>query len=204
MPTYGTIKRVKPRLGVLRGFDPLEPRTRLAAYPVSTIDGTLATAPITIKSGQVISIKWNTTTLQNEWILGVTAKANGVVATPYIALDDSTDEDVIEAGKLPGLSCAGQFELRTGYYTAGTLTAHTNGVPLTFDGTTGNVKETTYGSGAPILGVVTRGIEDLSGKHSGATQLSTLVFETQFDANNDPKGDTGATGPAGPQGPAGA
>lgn len=178
MPTYGTIKRSKPRVGVLRGFDPNEPRTRLAAYPVSIDSNTGAT--LVIRSGQTISLKCNASLSQDEWVLGVTALESGVLRTPYIALNDSYDEDVIEAGKLPGLSCSGQFEIRTGYFKTGDDANLKNGVPITFDGTSGDVKATTFGSGVPVIGIVTRGVEDLKGHDSSAIGEHKERFKAIF------------------------
>jgi hypothetical protein len=177
MPTYGIIQRAKPRLTVLRGYDPQEPTTRLASYPVA--DG------VVIKSGQVISLKWNATEGRDEWVLGVLTD-DAIIRTPYIALNDSTDEDVIEAGTLPALSCAGQFELRMGFFKDGDT--YNQDIPLTFDGVTGNVKATTWASGAPVLGVVSRihGPINLKGQDSSAVDLDVIVFNTQFAINTAP------------------
>ncbi len=168
MPTYGTIKRSYPRVVVLRGYDPNEPRTLTQAFPVK--DG------VVIKSGQTISLAWSATNSRYEWVLGATAPA-----TPYIALEDSTDEDVIEAGKLPALSCAGQFEIQTAYYKSGDT--YNVDTPLTYDGTTGNLKAATTGD--PVVGFVTRihGPVSLQGHNSSAVNLNVIVFSTGFKAS---------------------
>lgn len=171
MPQYGTVKRVKPRLVVLRGFDPNEPRTLTQAAPVAS--------GVTILSGQVISLDWNSVLDQYEWVLG---GVSGQV--PYIALQDSVDPDVVESGTLVGLSCLGQFELQTAYFAA--EETYNVDVPLTYDGVTGDVKPTTFGSGEPILGVVTRnhGTVNLAGKDSSATSLDVVVFTTNYNETN--------------------
>jgi hypothetical protein len=105
MPTYGHLKRDFPRLRVPRGFNPNEPFTQTSAYRVK--DG-----EPTILSGMVISPVWNPTDSVYEWVMGVDAATTPV----YFALQDATDEDVLEAGNLVGLSCAGQFELQTAFF----------------------------------------------------------------------------------------
>ena len=165
MPTFGTIKRSKPRVVVLRGYNPQEPHTLTQAFPVA--DG------VVIKSGQVVSATWSDPNQRFEWVLGGQA-----AKIPYIALEDSTDEDVIEAGKLPALSCAGQFEIQTPYFKAGG--AYNNDTPLTYDGVTGDLK---VAAGAdPIVGTVTRihGPISLKGKDSSAVNLDVIIFTTGF------------------------
>jgi hypothetical protein len=179
---FGTIKRAKPRLVVLRGFDPNEPRTRTYAAPVS--------AGVTVFSGQVISLSWVGGNSDYEWILGGAAGT-----TPHLALQDSEDPDVVDANSLVGLSCSGQFELRTGYYSAGTYNIDT---PLTYDtAVPGNVIATTVASTLPIIGLVTRirGPINLNGTleadqmaligatDSSATNANVIDFVTQFAIN---------------------
>lgn len=106
MPTFGHLKRDFPRLEVLRGFDPNEPRTQTAAYRVKSGE--------TILSGMVITPRWNAGDSVYEWAVGIGAVSDYYPI--YFALQDSTDEDVLEAGNLVGLSCAGQFELQTAFY----------------------------------------------------------------------------------------
>ena len=166
MPTYGTIKRAKVMVEVLRGFDPMETTTLTQSYPVA--DG------VTIKSGQVISAVWSAQNSRLEWVLGCTA------GTPFIALEDSTAEDVISAGKLPGLSCAGKFEIQTGYFKTPDGGDYFNDQPLTYDGTTGNLKVATGQD--VVLGSVTRihGPISLKGKNSSAVNLDVIIFTTGF------------------------
>lgn len=136
MPRSDYLRRTKPRVEVLRGWDPNEPTTFTQTVRASEA----------ILSGQLISLNWNSTDSVYEWELG-----GGAGRIPYIAVQDSTDEDVLECGKLTGLSCAGKFEIETAYFTTGTY-----GVDkfLTWDGTTGNVKVATEGD--DIIGIVTR------------------------------------------------
>jgi len=173
MPQFGTIKRQTPRIEVHRGFNPNEPHTLSAAHPVAS--------GVTIVSGQVISKQWNGTTSQYEWVLGV-AGANIV---PHFALNDSADEDVIEAGVLPALSAQGQFELSTPFYKDGDT--YNDGVALTFDGVTGDVKATTAGSGEPILGICSKmhGLIDITGTNSNCVQKTVVRLATGYQVNAD-------------------
>lgn len=137
---YGTVQRTKPRVAVLRGFDPNEPTTRQRSLPVK--DG------VTIKSGQVISPAFNATTSRLEWVLGKDASASQV----FIALPDSTDTDVQSADLLVGLPCSGQFVIETAYFKSGDT--YSDGAYLTADGVTGDLKITARESGEPIYGIV--------------------------------------------------
>ena len=56
---------LKPRLRVIRGFNPNEPQTYTQAVPVA--------ASVVIKSGQTIAKTWNGTLSQYEWTLGCAA-----------------------------------------------------------------------------------------------------------------------------------
>lgn len=103
-------ERLTPRLEVLRGYRPETPFEFRTAYPVAS--------GVTIKSGQLVAPKYNADLGDHEWVLPSTTTDH--VAQYYWANNDSDDFDVIEAGKLPALSCAGQFELETAFYTAGT------------------------------------------------------------------------------------
>jgi hypothetical protein len=62
----------------------------------------------------VITPRWNATDSVYEWAVGIGAVSNQYPI--YFALQDSTDEDVLEAGNLVGLSCAGQFEIEVPFY----------------------------------------------------------------------------------------
>jgi hypothetical protein len=101
-----------------------------------------------IYSGQLISSAWDSSKNQHCWVLGMTGSVN----TPYIALQDIADQDVSEAGKLTGLSCAGQFEIQTAYYTGSTIAVGAIVVPSS---TTGSIAPSS-GTGQLILGSITR------------------------------------------------
>lgn len=185
MPQHGYIKRTKPRVEVLRGYNPNEPHTLTQSHPVK--------ADEVIRSGMVISLEWVSTNSRYEWVKG--GQDNKMA---YIALQDydqsSTgglgafgyDPDVIEAGKLTGLSCAGQFEIQTAYVTAGQT--WTMDAPITYDtteGQEGNIK--IAGDTDQVIGRVTRpsgqsGLQDLTGTHSGASTLDVITFTTGFVA----------------------
>jgi hypothetical protein len=140
MPRSGLVNtRVKPRVTVLRGFDPNAPMTLTQSLPVKSGQ--------TILSGQLISSSWDSTVNQHVWSLGLTA-----AATPHIALQDGADQDVSEAGKLTGLSCAGQFEIQTAYYTGSNIAV---GALVVASSTTGSIAPTSA-TGQIILGMVTR------------------------------------------------
>lgn len=107
MGTYGLAnQRVTPRLEVLRGFDPqcTSGTTTPVAYPVAS--------GVTIKSGQVVTPDWNATDSRYEWVLGLTGSVN----RPHFAINDSDDEDVVSAGKLPALFCGKDLEIQTPFF----------------------------------------------------------------------------------------
>lgn len=139
MPRSGLVnQRANARVLVLRGFNPNEPHTLTQSLPV---------ASGTILSGQVISTVWTAAQGSYAWTLGATA------TVPYIALQDSADEDVQEAGKLTGLSCAGDFEIQTPFYTSGTYALN----DLLTASTGANLGKVQAATGAnQILGHVTR------------------------------------------------
>lgn len=179
MPRFGTVKRQYPRVEVLRGFNPNEPFTLTQAYPVA--DG------VTILSGQVISKSWNAALGQYEWVLGWTA------GIPFIAYNDDQDADVLEAGKLPGLSSAGQFEIQTAFWKDADEANLVVDAPVGPDGTTGNIKVVALEDGTPIMGHVTRnhGVLDLgptgsgnNGKNSNAVNLKVVSFQTAYAPNS--------------------
>lgn len=166
---------------MLRGFNPNEPHTLTQAFPVK--DG------VTILSGQVVSLEWNGTLSQYEWTLGWQAGR-----LPYIAYNDSQDEDVLEADKLPALSSLGQFEIQTAFWKDADEASFVVDVPVGPDGTTGDIKVATLESGEPIMGYVTRihGAEDLgptgegnNGQNSSAevVNLKVVTFVTAYRAN---------------------
>lgn len=183
MPQHGYIKRSKPRVEVLRGYNPNEPHTLTQSHPVK--------AAVVIRSGMVISLEWVSANNRYEWVKG--GQDNKMA---YIALQDwdqsqtaglgafGYDPDVIEAGKLTGLSCAGQFEIQTAYI-ADSQT-WTMDAPVSYDGTTGNLKVATA-STDQVIGRVTRpsgqsGATNLARTNSSASNLNVVVFTTGFVA----------------------
>jgi hypothetical protein len=146
MPRSGLVNtRLKPRVTVLRGFDPNAPMTLTQSLPAYTG----VSSSTGIYSGQLVSAAWDSTKNQYAWVLGMTGSVN----TPYIALQDIADQDVSEAGKLTGLSCAGQFEIQTAWYTRSTTAAP--GMIVVPSSTTGSV-EPSSATGQLILGSITR------------------------------------------------
>lgn len=97
--TYGEKgRRTKPRVKVLRGYGGNEPTSLTFSAPVNA-------SHTDIKSGMVISIS------SGQWVKGCAQNA-----VPYIAYHDASDTDVDSSGLLLGLSCAGDFEIETGYF----------------------------------------------------------------------------------------
>jgi hypothetical protein len=162
---YGTVTRSKPKVRVVRGFDPNEPTTGQRALPVK--------AGVTIKSGQVISSKFNGTTARLEWVLGLDAAAT----QGYIALVDSTDFDSVAADLLVGLPCSGKFTIETAYYKSGDT--YSDGAYLTADGTTGDLKVTALESGEPIFGMVR--LPDDAATNSGLRVVNGTVGSNFVD-----------------------
>lgn len=165
MPRSDYIRRAKPRVEVLRGWDPNEPTTFTQT----------ARASETILSGQVISLAWDATDGVYEWELG---SADNRI--PYIAVQDDQDEDVLECGKLTGLSSAGKFEIETAYFTDDTYAVDTI---VTYDGTTGDI--TPAAADEDIMGYVTRnnGRKSLNKINSNVPSGSEVVsFYTAWQA----------------------
>lgn len=179
--SYGPIKRSKPRVQVLRGWDPMNPATLT----------TTAAPGETIMSGQLVSKVWDTD--HYEFVPG---NAAGVV--PYIAWSDSADMDVVESGTLIGLSCAGNFEIQTGYFdlltAGGAAHIYNEGTPLTWavtgtNSVDGNVRPALV-AGEPIIGYVTRiqGPKSLVDEANAiwedssvtAANSKVIVFQTSF------------------------
>ena len=148
MPRSGLVNtRLKPRVSVLRGFDPNAPMTLTQSFPAYTG----VSSSTGIYSGQLISSAWDSYKNQHCWVLGLTGSVN----TPYIALQDIADQDVSEAGKLTGLSCAGQFEIQTAYYTVANATAAYVGALVVPSVTLGSIAPSSA-TGQIILGSITR------------------------------------------------
>lgn len=181
MPLHGQIKRAYPRVEVLRGYNPNEPHTLSQTHPVKS--------DVTVASGQIVYLVWNSSTSQYEWRLGC---ASG--STPYVALQDwdtsqtaglgqfGYDPDVQEAGKLTGLSCAGQFEIQSAFFED---TTYAMDDTLTYDtgGNAGDVKPA--GTGDEVIGFISRTNGEnsqmsLSGINSNVTNTSVITWTTNW------------------------
>ena len=150
MPRSGLVNtRLKPRVTVLRGFDPNAPMTLTQSLPAFTG----VSSSTGIYSGQLISSAWDSAKNQHCWVLGLTGGSNA--NTPYIALQDIADQDVSEAGRLTGLSCLGKFEIQTSWYTVASGTAAFVGALVVPSATLGSVAPSSA-TGQIILGSITR------------------------------------------------
>lgn len=182
MPRSGLVNtRLKPRATVLRGFDPNAPMTLTQSLPAFTG----VSSSTGIYSGQLISSAWDSTKGSYAWVLGVTGSGAN---TPYIALQDIADQDVSEAGKLTGLSCAGQFEIQTAYYTAG-ATAAVVGAIVVPSSTTGSIAPSS-GTGQLILGHITRAPIGEGLQPGTASQYAPITVTASYTG-----GSGSATGP---------
>jgi len=172
MPRSDYIRRAKPRVEVLRGWDPNEPSTFMQTARVKS--------GVTVLSGQVVSLKWDATDSVYEWYLGADSTGAAAGKVPYIAIQDDQDEDVLECGKLTGLSCAGEFEIETAYFTDDTYAVD---VPLSYDGQSGDV--TPAANGEDIIGWATRnnGRKSLDKINSNVPAGSEVIsFQTAWQA----------------------
>lgn len=163
MPTFGpSFTRSKPRIQVLTGFNPTEPSSGLMPerYPVKSGE--------TIKSGQVISKELVGGAYQ--WVKGGAAGRQH-----FLALRDSSDLDVVEAGNLPGipLSLRG-VKVQTPYYKSADANNLNDGAELTFDGTTGDLKVASNGD--RIIAVVTNGQRGPAVGYSNEDATSPLTI----------------------------
>lgn len=176
MPGIGPYKRSYPRLNVLRGWDPQQPNHFASDAPV-------ADDAAEILSGMVISKKYNATTGLWEWQRGWET-GNGI---PHFAIEDGDNYDSAEAGILNGLSCAGQFRIRTPFYTE-TAVDLNEGALLVPDGTTGKVKAVANAAGILVIGIVgpnMYGPKDISDINSEATpdgngQVLVIDLDTTY------------------------
>lgn len=179
MPRSGLVNtRLRPRVTVLRGFDPNAPMTLTQSFPVKSGQ--------TVLSGQLIYAGWDSNVNQYAWSVGASAGT-----TPHIALQDGADQDVSEAGKLTGLSCAGQFEIQTAYFT-GSATAQV-GVIVVPSGTTGSIAPSTT-TGQIILGHITRapsgeGMTPNAGQFGVGSQYAPITISPSYTGGS---GGTGA------------
>jgi hypothetical protein len=164
--------RTKPRLEILRGNEPTLPKHLTRTAPVKS--------GVTIVSGQVISLEWQAGVEEYHWVLGGAAGA-----IPHIAVQDSVDFDVLEAGGLTGLSCLGPFEVQTAFYKS--AETYNQDTLLTYDSTTGDVKPTTAGSEAPIIGVIThlRGVKNIADENSSVlpANANVITWATHYEQN---------------------
>lgn len=175
MPTYDTIKRQgKPRLEVLRGYNPNEPFQQSATHPVK--DGE------DIKSGQTITLEADSDSPTGSvWIICPTGFTDGAV---YVALQDATDEDVVSAGNLPGLSCAGQYEFESAFFDGADNSAYTEGLyikPSTANA--GNVMLTAAANPVAtetVIGQITRKPGNTSGYNSNVDATDVITWRTVF------------------------
>lgn len=159
---YGEYRRAKPRINVLRGWAGNEPQGLTRSAPPKTGEGIL--------SGMLITLDTN-----DEWVKYDSAAHAG--KCPFFAYHDQTDADVLSSGLLTGLSCAGDYELQTGYFD-GTETYVTNS-PLVggTGGLVGNVDlGASYAAAVELIGVATRGgVSDIASINSEATPVSGAV-----------------------------
>ncbi len=178
LKTYGTEERTKPRIEVLRGWDPNNPGNRTRRAPI--------TGSVTIKSGQVISLAYDGVLSEEGWNLGVTASTD----IPYFAVQDSDDFDVVSSGVLTGLSSLDQIELQTPYFTASPTPAYSSQVALKANSTTGNVTTADLTTDDTLLGFASRftGPVDIRASNPSATpdgdgKVLVLTLMTHFQRN---------------------
>jgi len=180
MPTYGTIQRVnpsKPRLEVLRGFNPNEPFQQSATHPVQD-DVNIASGQLIVLVGEELS------PTGYEWIVCPTDYSGGAV---YVAQKDSEDEDILSAGNMSGLSCAGQYELEMAFFD-GAATDYTESVYLTpSDTVAGNVMPiaaaatTNFPAAAEtVIGQITRKAGSTDGINSNVAPTDVITWRTVF------------------------
>lgn len=103
--------RASLRLTIHRGGTGNRPDRLSASYPVGTGE--------TILSGMLMTVERDTINGRNVWVKGTGSGATGVGAQSnsyYIAVDDSTDGDVLASGSLQGLSVRGDYELSTSQF----------------------------------------------------------------------------------------
>lgn len=182
---YGYYQRTKPLMVVRKGWNPLEPVSPgQTSAPVK--DGEL------IMSGMAIVLEYVSANARNEWVIMDGGDADHLKQIPHFALQDYTTKDVVASGLLTGFSCAGQFELQTGYWADTGTPPLDAGCPLTIGTTTdvGHVITCARGDGPtkPIVGYLTEdhaaGPVDLDGVDSSATDLEVVRFNTAYDPRN--------------------
>lgn len=177
--TYGITQRTAPRVGILRGWWGNEPFARTFSAPV--------TANVTIQSGQLISLS------SGAWVLGCPAGKE-----PFIAFHDSVDPDVQSAGTLLGLSCAGQFEIETGFFD--NTQVYVESSPLKADsgsgtyqgtGTTGQITLGTLSTAEDTIGFASNGgRQDRVSIDSQAAPINGHVYVLRFRTDWNPRATT--------------
>jgi hypothetical protein len=170
MPSLGLSSlRAKPQLEILSGVAPTVTSTGNPLRQLPVASG------VTILSGEVMSPSWNAGLQRYEWVLGGTA---GEPA--YLAVTDSTAQDVIEADKLSGAPLSGNFEVQTPYYKAADAANFIEKAPITIDGNTGDIK--LAASGDYIYGFVSGGWRGAAAGYGAQSAQDGLVvqFTTKF------------------------
>jgi hypothetical protein len=162
---YDTYYRTKPKLQILQGWDPNEPRTRARSAPIQS--------GATIYSGHIIALEWNSSDSVWEWVLADSADAEHRKQAPHVAQDDGDAVDVRGSGQLVGLSCSGQFEFQSGYFTNPGAPPLTAGIALSYGtgGDVGKLIPVARGGGptVPVIGM-------LSGvHHAGPINVGNYV-----------------------------
>jgi hypothetical protein len=140
---------------------------------------TLSAQPKTgeaILSGMIISTDEN-----GQWVKGCTQGR-----TPYVAFHDQTDTDVVSCGLLLGLSCAGEYEIETAYFTDTTF--NRDDALIASAGTPGNVAKAA-GSGtetADLIGFVSKAKRQVqAGRTTGVTgNNNTVAYDPTKNVNS--------------------
>lgn len=167
--SHGLTYRTKPRINVLRGYPGNESTSLTRSAKPKAAEA--------IKSGMLISLDSN-----EEWIKGVPQGK-----TPFFAMSDQSDTDVIAADKLPALSCNGDYEIETCYFTANNGLAASD-VPL-IAGTGGSAGLVVIGSDmdaetADVIGVTSRGgtqaLAGINSQADPAVVTTSLILTTRW------------------------
>lgn len=162
--TYGTYQRTVPRVNVVRGYmgNETSAMTRSAKPTVNA----------GIMSGMLISL------VGGQWVKGCAAASE-----PYIAFHDQTDTDVVSSGLLLGLSCAGQYEIETGWFD--NTVVYLEGSALIAGATAGQIGLKVAADGKDTIGFASRGgRQDVTKTNSMAAptggSLLVLSFRTRW------------------------
>lgn len=159
----GFNQRLKPRLVILKGYDPQSSKLKQALRPVAT--------GVTIMSGMLVVAKKNSAGVY-EHVLPGTA---GAVGVPAFALDDGADFNVAQS-RLAALPVDGDYVVQTPYYTAGTYTV---GVEVAMDtANPGNIK--VAAAGDTVIGKVDGDVDspiDIYGENNTAVKAGSTVVQ---------------------------